>query len=91
MPRPSPISRLPSAIRPPPINPLRPLPLFEASTALRARNLVDQRLNLVGGTLLAEETQDDADGFFSDSFIDAGLCSQLLNQFVHIAPPSVGC
>src|ERR1044072_5727911 len=26
-----------------------------------------------------------------DSFIDAGLCSQLLNEFVHIAPPSAGC
>jgi hypothetical protein len=60
-------------------------------STFRARNGVDQRLDLVGGTLLAKETQNDADGFFSYSFIDAGLCSQLLNQFVHIAPPSAGC
>ena len=52
---------------------------------------VDQGLNFVGRTLAAEETQDDADGFFSHGFIDAGLCSQLPNQFVHIAPPSTRC
>src|SRR6478752_1819893 len=58
--------------------------------SLRARDLVDQGLNLVGGTLVTEETQNDADGFFSDNAIDAGLGGQLSNQFVHDAPPSAG-
>src|SRR5882757_5285689 len=57
---------------------------------LRAWNLVDQSLDLVGGPLVTEETQNDADGFFSDSAIDAGLGGQPSNQFVHIAPPSAG-
>src|SRR5579859_5635378 len=35
----------------------------------RARNFVNQGLNLVGGPLVAKETQDDADGFFSHSTI----------------------
>jgi hypothetical protein len=52
--------------------------------------LVDQCLDLIGGTLVTEESQNDADGFFSDNAIDAGLASQLSNQFVHIAPPSAG-
>src|SRR6266481_6853546 len=58
--------------------------------SLRARNLVDQSLNLVGGSLVTEETQNDADGFFSDNAIDAGLGGQPSNQFVHSAPPSAG-
>jgi hypothetical protein len=41
-------------------------------------------------SLVAEEAQSDADGFFSHNAIDAGLGSQLSNQFVHIAPPSAG-
>jgi hypothetical protein len=41
--------------------------------------------------LVAEEAQNDADGFFSHSAIDhsaidAGFGSQPSNQFVHIAP-----
>jgi hypothetical protein len=52
--------------------------------------LVDQSLNLVGGSLVTEETQNDADGFFSDNAIDAGLGGQPSNQFVQIAPPSAG-
>jgi hypothetical protein len=44
-------------------------------------------LNFFGGAFVAEETQDDADGFFSDSVIDTGLCDQSPYQFVHIAPP----
>src|SRR5215207_6407765 len=31
------------------------------------RNLVDQGLDLVGGSLVSEKTENDADGFFSDS------------------------
>jgi hypothetical protein len=38
-------------------------------------------------SLVAEEAQSNADGFFSHNAIDAGLGSQLSNQFVHIAPP----
>jgi hypothetical protein len=52
--------------------------------------LVDQSLDLVGGTLVTEKTQNDADGFFRDNTIDAGLGGQPSNQFVHIAPPSAG-
>ena len=37
--------------------------------------------------LVAEEVQNDADGFFRHSAIDASLGSQPSNQFVHIAPP----
>src|SRR4249920_2720113 len=59
--------------------------------SLRARNLVDKSLNLVGGALVTEETQNDADGFFSDNVIDAGFGGQLSNQFVHDATPSAGC
>jgi hypothetical protein len=55
-----------------------------------AGNLIDQCLNLVGRPLTAEEVQDDADGFFSDSTIDAGLHGQPPYQLVHIAPPSTG-
>src|ERR1700712_1248941 len=69
----------------------------EAAIAARCRdrsfgtgNLVDQSLNLVGRALVTEETQNDADGFFSHSAIDAGLAGQPSNQFVHIAPPSAG-
>ena len=88
MPRPSPISLPPSAISPPPIKPASAAALAGGlDRAFRAWNLVDQRLNLVGGTFLAEETQDDADGFFGHGSFDAGLGSQPLNQFVHIAPP----
>jgi hypothetical protein len=53
-----------------------------------ARNFVDQGLNFVGRSLIAKETQDDADGFFSHNIIDAGFHSQPPYQFVHIAPPS---
>ncbi|MGX1108891.1 hypothetical protein [Bradyrhizobium elkanii] len=49
--------------------------------------MVDQSLDFVGRSLVTEETQNDADGFFSDSTVDAGLRGQLPNQFVHIAPP----
>jgi hypothetical protein len=55
-----------------------------------ARNFVDQGLNLVSGSLAAEEIQDDARRFFSNSIINAGLGSQPTNQFVHNAPPSAG-
>ena len=48
--------------------------------------LVDQGLNFVGRALVAKETQDDADGFFSDGILDAGFRSQLSYQFVHIGP-----
>ena len=69
--------------------------LFEAAIAasapglwsISAWNLVDQSLDLIGGTLVTEETQNDADGFFSDNAIDAGLGGQPSNQFVHNAPP----
>src|SRR6185312_11052223 len=50
------------------------------------RNLIDQGLNFVGGSLVAEKTENDADGFFSDSAIDAGLGGQPSYQFVHICP-----
>jgi hypothetical protein len=40
----------------------------------------------LSGGLVAEEAQNDADGFFSHSTIDAGFGSQPSNQFVHIAP-----
>src|ERR1700730_13197809 len=56
-----------------------------------AGNLVNQGLNLVGGPLVAKETQNDADGFFSHNIIDAGLGGQPRNQFIHSAPPSAGC
>src|SRR5690348_18289642 len=55
-----------------------------------AGNFLDQGLNLVTGSLAAEEIQDDADRFFSNNIIDAGLGSQPTNQFVHNAPPSAG-
>jgi hypothetical protein len=48
--------------------------------------LVDQGLNFVGGPLIAEKTQNDTDGFFSHSAIDAGLGGQPSYQFVHILP-----
>src|SRR3954452_10433820 len=35
--------------------------------SLGTRNLVDQGLDLIGGTLVTEESQNDADGFFSDN------------------------
>ncbi|MEH2628283.1 hypothetical protein V1292_006338 [Bradyrhizobium sp. AZCC 1719] len=54
--------------------------------SLGTRNLVDQGLNLVGGALGAEKTQNDADGFFSDSAIDTDLGGQSPYQFVHICP-----
>jgi hypothetical protein len=50
--------------------------------------MVDQYLNLVGRTLVAKETQNNPDRFFSDNIIDAGLDGQLPNQLVHIGPPS---
>ena len=37
------------------------------------RDLIDQSLNLVGRSLVTDETQNDADGFFRDSAADAGL------------------
>ena len=43
------------------------------------RNLVDQGLNFVGGSLVTEKTQNDADGIFSDSAIDADLGGQPSN------------
>jgi hypothetical protein len=52
----------------------------------RARDGVDQGLDFVGRTFTAKEPKDDADGFFSDSIINAGLCGQPSNQFVHICP-----
>ena len=65
----------------------------EAAVAARGRDrsfgtrdLVDQSLNLVGGTLVAEKTQNDADGFFRDSVVNADLYGQRSNQFVHMAP-----
>jgi hypothetical protein len=48
--------------------------------------LVDQGLNLVRGSLVAEKTENDADGFFSDNAIDASLGGQPSYQFVHILP-----
>src|SRR3954454_13130694 len=58
--------------------------------SFRARNLFDQGLNFLGRTFVAKEIQDEADGFFGHSLIEAGLYSQLPNQFVHICPPSSG-
>src|SRR5829696_5116605 len=55
--------------------------------SLGARNRVDQGLDFVGRALTAKETQDNADGLFSHSTIDAGLGGQPFRQFVHIAPP----
>jgi hypothetical protein len=49
-------------------------------------NLVDQGLDFVGRPLVAQEAQNDADGFFSHSTINAGLGGQPTNQFVHITP-----
>src|SRR5882757_9214024 len=57
----------------------------------RSRNPVNQGLYFIGGALVTEETQNDADGFFRDSIIDAGFSRQPRDQFVHIAPPSTGC
>jgi hypothetical protein len=58
----------------------------------RTWNIVDQGLNFFGGAFVAEETQDDADGFFRHGVIDTGLCDQPPYQFVHIAPPQpVAC
>src|ERR1700758_2592560 len=53
----------------------------------RARNLVDQRLNFFARTFAPEEAQDDADGLFSHSTIDAGFCGQPPQQLCQIAPP----
>jgi hypothetical protein len=54
------------------------------------RYFVNQCLNLVGRPLIAEEIQDNANGFFSDSTIDAGLGGQPPYQLVHLAPSSTG-
>jgi hypothetical protein len=50
----------------------------------RAWNFIDKGLNLIGGTFAAKETQNDADGLARNSLLNAGLCSQLLNQLVHM-------
>ena len=91
MPRPSAISLVPTRHQAAAHQPARgrhccwrpqsPLPRPESGRS---------RPGLCRKALVAEETQDDADGFFSHSTIDAGLCGQLSNQFVHIAPPSAG-
>src|SRR3954469_5185348 len=49
---------------------------------------VNQCLNLLRRSLVPKKIEHDADGFFGHSSLDAGLCSQLTNQFVHFAPPS---
>jgi hypothetical protein len=51
-----------------------------------ARNLVDQGLDLAGRPLIAKEAENDADGLFSHSSINAGLGGQPSNQFVHNLP-----
>jgi hypothetical protein len=86
MPKPSPISLVPSAIRPLPINLPRPPLLLEAAIAASStRNRVDQCLNFIGWPFIAKEAKNDTDGFFSHNIIDAGLYGQPSNQFVHIA------
>ena len=63
--------------------------MLEAAIAASAPGILSIRdLNFFGGAFVAKETQDDADGFFSDGVIDTGLCDQSPYQFVHIAPPS---
>ena len=61
--------------------------LGSCDRGFRARDSVDQYLHFVGWTFAAKEPEHDAEGFFSDSTVDAGLYGQLSNQFVHIAPP----
>src|SRR6201999_250602 len=46
-----------------------------------------QGLNFFGRALVAKKTQNDTDGFFGNSILDAGLYGQPSYQFVHIAPP----
>jgi hypothetical protein len=46
--------------------------------------MVDQCLDLVGRPFMAKEAQNDADGFFGDSILYSGFCSQLPDQFVHL-------
>src|SRR5260370_32993007 len=58
--------------------------------SFRTGNLIYQGLNFVGGALVAKKSENDADGFFSHSIIDAGLYGQPPNQFVHIGPLSTG-
>src|SRR5947209_14474236 len=50
-------------------------------------DVVDQGLHAVGRTFAAEETQNNADGLFSDSTIYAGVCRQPPDQLVHMAAP----
>ena len=59
----------------------------------RAGNLRDQRANLLRGAFLAKEREDGAYGFFGNSLVNSGLCSQIANELVHeIAPcPPVTC
>src|SRR5215471_469254 len=47
------------------------------------RNPIDQHLDLFGRAAVSEEVQDNADGFFGDSFPHAGLRRQQRNQLVH--------
>src|ERR1043166_924593 len=54
--------------------------LGSCNGGFRARNGVDQGLDFVGRTFTAKEPQNDADGFFGHSTIDAGLGSQPSNH-----------
>ena len=62
---------------------------FLRYSVLEVKEAIDYGL-IEEGEDRKEELQNNADGLFSDSIIDAGFCSQLPNQFVHIAPPSTG-
>ena len=46
-------------------------------------NLIDQSLKFVGGSLVTEETRNDADGFFRSRTIYADIGDQTCDQFVH--------
>src|SRR6516225_4829300 len=50
------------------------------------RDLIDQHLDFFGRTAVSEEVQHNADGFFGDSFLHAGLRRQQRNQLVHNKP-----
>jgi len=49
--------------------------------------LLDQRTNLLRWSFLAKEPEHGANGFFGDSLVNSGFCSQIANELVHeIAP-----
>ena len=65
--------------------------LLGLDKCLRPRKFVDEGLHFVGGAFLAQEVEDDADGFFRGSPIDADIGDETRDQLVHnpLTPPAL--